>query len=229
MKIIHSACLIAIACMASLAHAQTHKYDIWEENYTVQGLLGAVQFENLKFSPDDSVESEEIDLSLLPQFGGAWTTLPKEAGRLQYGLECSFLMGLQFDKINYLQAGGSGGLYVSISSSMWMFDLAGGGYASLFLDQKRNVRIYAGGGPLMVYANYQADKEFDDGSPDEDVGESAFGIGVYARTGIEFRIHEKGMFGLGARGTWSNVDFSDVGGSSELVGTALFATYTAGF
>lgn len=211
------------------AHAQNSKYDIWQEDYTVQALLGAVQFENLKFNVDDSSSPKEVDLSLLPQLGGAWATLPKEGARFQYGLEASFLLGFQFDKINYLQAGGSG-LYVSISTSMWMFDLAGGGYASLFLDPKRNIRLYAGGGPLMVYADYRADKEYDDGTtPDEDVGESAFGIGVYARAGIEFRLYEKGMLGIGARSTWSNVDFSDVGGRSELVGTALFATFTAGF
>ncbi len=51
---------------------------------------------------------------------------------------------------------------------------------------------------------------------------------VYARAGFEFRIYEKGMLGLGARGTWSNVDFSEVGGSTDLVGIAAFVTFTAG-
>ena len=219
---------LAVGLILAVATTYASEYDFWDKDYTSQALLGAVQFENLKFKVDDSTSPKEVDLSLLPQLGGAWTTLPKESARLQYGLECSFLLGFQFDKINYIQAGGSG-LYVSVSTSMWMFDLAGGGYASLFLDPKHNVRIYAGGGPLMMYADYRADKEYDDGTtPDEDVGESAFGIGLYARTGIEFRLYEKGMLGVGARGSWSTVDFSDVGGRSELVGTALFVTFTAG-
>jgi hypothetical protein len=218
---------IAALLLSTGTRAQSHKYDYWDENYTVQALLGAVQFENLKFDVSDSAESAEIDLSLIPQLGGAWGTMPK-GNRFQYGLECSFLLGFMVDKINYLSAGGSG-LYVSISTSMWMFDLAGGPYANLFLDKNNKLRLYGGVGPLMTYADYQADKDYNDSTPNENSSESAFGIGVYARTGIEFRVHERGMLGLGARGTWAHVDVSDVGGSSDLVGIAGFVTYTAGF
>ena len=38
-----------------------------------------------------------------------------------------------------------------------------------------------------------------------------------------------GMLGLGIRGTWSNVDLSEISSSSDLIGTSVFATYTAGF
>jgi hypothetical protein len=62
-----------------------------------------------------------------------------------------------------------------------------------------------------------------------DNDESAFGTGLYARTGIEIRIHDRGTVGLGARGNWAHVDFSDAGGRSEITGIAGFFTYTAGF
>lgn len=219
--------LALLACITATASAQYHKYDVWEENYTVSGLLGAVQYDDLKFTPPDADtgESEKVDVSLLPQLGGAWTTLPR-GDRFQYGLECSFLLGFRFDKINYLAAGGSG-LYVSLSTSMWTFDFSGGVYASLFVDQGEKLRIYAGSGPLMIYANYRT--ETDDGTTTEDDSESVFGLGWYARTGFEFRVHEKGMLGLGARANWAQADFSEVGGSSEINGIALFASYTAGF
>jgi hypothetical protein len=218
---------LVLALSSGTAKAQYHKYDTWDKNYTVQALLGAVQFDSLKFTPEDSLDPVEVDLSLIPQLGGAWTTLPK-GERFQYGLECSFLLGFRFDEVNYASVGGSG-LYISLSTSMWMFDFAGGGYASLFLDKGRKVRIYAGGGPLMMYADYRADKDYSDASPDESSQESAFGLGLYARTGFEFRVHGKGMLGLGARGTWSTVDFTEIGGSSELTGIAAFISYTAGF
>ena len=211
---------------SSAAMAQSHKYDFWEENYTVQGLLGAVKYENLKFTPPDATEETTVDISALPQFGGAWGTLPK-GERFQYGLECSFLMGIRFDSVNYLYAGG-GGLYVSLSTSMWMFDIAGGPYANLFLDKARKVRLYGGVGPLMTYADYRTESDFEGSRPSESNSESVFGLGVYARAGVEFRVHRYGMLGLGARGTWSNVDFTEVGGSSELVGLAAFVSYTAG-
>ncbi len=221
---------ITLIALSAIARAQYNTYDHWDNNYTVQALLGAVQFEDLKI--DDSSgngDSAEIDLALIPQFGAAWGTLPK-GDRFQYGLETSFLLGLRFDDINYASVGGSG-LHVSISTSMWMFDLAGGGYASLFLDKNHKARIYVGGGPLMTYVDYRSEREETDlGGTEEtfDNDESAFGIGVYARAGFEFRIYEAGMLGLGARGTWSSIDLSDVGGSSELTGIAAFISFTAG-
>lgn len=219
---------LTILTLAISTQAQDNTYDYWENNYTVQALLGAVQFENLKIDDTSgSGDPAEIDLSLIPQFGAAWGTLPK-GDRFQYGLETSFLLGLRFDDINYISAGGSG-LHVSISTSMWMFDLAGGGYASLFLDKNHKTRIYIGGGPLMTYVDYRSERTEDGGTEETfDNNESAFGIGVYARAGFEFRIYEAGMLGLGARGTWSSLDLTDVGGTSELTGVAAFVSFTAG-
>ena len=220
--------ILATVLTAASAQAQYSKYDTWEQNYTVQALLGAVKFDDLEFeNADGSGEAITTDMSTIPQLGGAWGTLPK-GERFQYGLECSFLLGFKFDEVNYASIGGSG-LHVSISTSMWMFDFAGGGYASLFLDKNQKFRIYAAGGPLMVYADYRSEREESGtGSGAYDSNESAFGLGLYARTGFEFRIHEKGMLGLGVRGSWSSVDFSDVGGNSDLSGIAGFVTYTAG-
>jgi len=218
--------LVALSFANIAAHAQYHAYDYWDQDYTVQALLGTVHFDHLEFDVDDSDPAKELDHSLLPQLGAAWGTMPK-GNRFQYGLECSFLLGFRFDELNYLYLGG-GGAYASISTSMWMFDLAGGPYASLFLDKKKRIRIYAGGGPLMTYADFRSDTTYPEPLSDESIDETVFGLGAYARAGIEFRIYEKGMLGLGARGTWSNVDFSDVGGRSELTGHAAFATFTAG-
>ncbi len=222
--------ILTFLAFAATAQAQYNTYDYWDKNYTVQALLGAVQFENLKIDDESgNGDPAEIDLALIPQFGAAWGTMPKD-DRFQYGLEASFLLGLRFDDINYASVGGSG-LYVSISTSMWMFDLAGGGYASLFLDKNRKTRIYVGGGPLMVYADYSSEREETDSVGEEetfDNNESAFGIGAYARAGFEFRIYEQGMLGLGARGTWSSLDLSEIGGSTELTGYAAFVSFTAG-
>ena len=216
--------VLTFLILAGAAQAQYNTYDEWDQPYIVQALLGAVQYENLKLDVENGTGTEEIDLSIIPQLGAGWGTIPK-GDRFQYGLECSFLLGWMTDDISFT-AGGSG-LHVRISTSMWMFDLAGGPYASLFLDKKHRVRIYAAGGPLMTYADYRSERE-EEGSDDEDNNESAFGIGLYARTGVEFRIYEAGMLGLGVRGSWANVDLSDVGGSTELTGVAAFVSFTAG-
>lgn len=223
--------ILALSTLALASQAQHHKYDFWEKPYTVQGLLGAVQYGKLKIDDTSGAgDPAEIDISLLPQLGGAWTSLPV-GNHFQIGLECSFLIGFRFDEINYISAGGSG-LYVDISTDMWIFDLAGGAYANLMLGPNNNVRLYVGGGPLMQLADY--DSERVEAEPlgtsttyNNDL--SAFGIGAYARVGIEFRTHDKGMLGIGVRGTWSDVDLSDAGGRSELAGYAAFVSFTAGF
>jgi len=218
---------LAILLATTAVFGQTSKYDFWDKNYSVQSLLGAVKYDGLEVQVEDSVEPTEVDISTIPQLGGAWTTAPN-GERFQLGLECSFLLGFRFDSVNYAYLGG-GGAYVSLSTSMWTFDLAGGGYANLFLDKGRKVRIYAGGGPLMNYADYRTDREYTDNTPEENDQESAFGLGFYARTGFEFRVNRYGMLGLGVRGTWTNADFTEISGSSELTGIAAFATFTAGF
>ncbi len=217
---------IAALVFANATQAQDHTYDYWDEPYIVQALLGAVQFENLKLDVENGAETEEIDLSIIPQIGAGWGTIPK-GDRFQYGLECSFLFGFMADDISFYST--PRGATIRISTSMWMFDLAGGPYASLFLDKNHKVRIYAAGGPLLTYASYSSDWEEDGASiPEEDNNESAFGIGLYARTGFEFRIYDAGMLGLGVRGSWANVDLTDVGGSSDLTGIAAFVSFTAG-
>jgi len=204
-------------------HAEQEKtYDAWNHNYIVQALVGAVQYENLKL--DVNGGEAEVDLSIIPQLGAGWGTRPK-GERLQYGLECSFLLGFMADDISFTSAG-HGNAVVKISSSMWMFDLAGGPYASLFLDKNKKLRVYAAGGPLLTYANYQSDPNVS--FPEYDASESVFGGGLYARTGIEFRLYESGMLGLGVRGSWASVDLSEIGGSSELTGIAAFVSFTAG-
>ncbi len=215
----------ALLLTTTASQAQDHTYDEWDQNYIVQALLGAVQYENLKLDVDGGVA--EIDLSLIPQIGAGWGTIPK-GDRFQYGLECSFLFGFMVDDIRFTSSGG-GGTTVRVSADMWMFDLAGGGYASLFLDKNNKVRVYAAAGPLLTYANYQSDYNEDGvGIPEKDNNESVFGLGLYARTGVEFRIYESGMLGLGVRGSWASVDLSEVGGSTDLTGLAAFISFTAG-
>jgi hypothetical protein len=218
--------LSIIASICGRAGAES-RYDEWDEDYMVQALLGAVQFESLRFDDNGGTTPVEVDLSLMPQFGGAWMTMPQPNRRFQYGLECSFLLGFVVDKVNYATAG-SGGLRVSISTSLWMFDLAGGPYASFNLTD--SLRIYGGAGPLITYADYEADRTETSSGTEVDYtnSESIFGVGVYGRGGVELQVHERGYLGVGVRGTWSKADFSEVGGSSEIDSVALFVTYTAG-
>ncbi|MCF7849626.1 MAG: hypothetical protein K9M45_12310 [Kiritimatiellales bacterium] len=228
--------LAAVLLMGATADAQSkanYKSDWtsdWDDPYTIQALLGAMKFKDLQFeeTSEDGTVTVETDTSLIPQLGGDWATLPK-GGIIQYGLECSFLLGFQVDEVSG-RAGG-GGLYVKVESSMWMFDLAGGPYLNIPLGGWG--RIYGGAGPLLMYIDYDVEREEEDtGTGNEETysdSESAFGVGVYARAGVEFRVHERGYLGVGARGVWVSIDLSSVGGTDDISGIGGFVTYTAGF
>lgn len=230
---------VALAILATMltiaARGKQNTYDVWEENYNVQALLGAIKFDDLEFDLEDG-QNEKADISTLPQIGGAWCTRPK-GDRFQYGLETTFLFGFRTKDVEYIQI--SSGLRARVSISYWMIDFSGGGYVSLFLDKGKKVRIYGAAGPLLIFADYDEDNELrDDLDPDpgndldddrNDNGESAFGYGVYGRAGLEFRVYEYGMLGMGVRTLYADLDFSAVGGTTDVRGIAGFVTFTAGF
>ncbi len=191
---------------------------------SVQALLGAVKYDGLQFESSTGAGSKTIDFSTLPQIGGAWSTAPK-GERLQFGLECSFLLGFNFESTDYSPTPTT---RVYVDYDIWTFDIAGGLYANLFMGRNEAVRLYAAAGPMMMPTLFYSDSYVDNAVLDDSYdrsNESAFGYGLYARTGIEFRIQEYGMLGLGLRGSWLNTDLSN---SGTLAGIGAFATYTAG-
>ena len=215
--------LIGLALVLTVS-AKGAAYDAEESNYTIQALLGGVKYEDLEFQSLEGTNSTSIDMTTMPQLGGAWATKPK-GDTFQYGLETSFLLGFRLDEVKYAYAGGNGA-YVNISTSMWMFDFAGGVYGNVRVSEA--VRFYGGAGPLMMYANYQSKRDYTDLTPNSSESDSVFGFGLYARTGLEFQIQPQGWLGAGVRWNWSNADFSDVGGSTDISGIAAFVTYTVG-
>ena len=58
---------------------------------------------------------------------------------------------------------------------------------------------------------------------------TGFGVGWYARTGIEYLLNPGMMMGIGARWSDSRVDLGSELGDLELDGTQVFLTVTKGF
>lgn len=190
---------------------------------TVQALLGAIRYDNLTIEGGNGTSSQTIDISTMPQFGGVWSTAPK-GDKIQFGLECIFLMGFNYGSSDFSTATSR----VYTEYSLWTFDLAGGLYANLFLGKAEKVRIYAAAGPLiMPILTYSEGYQDNATGPDYYYrnNENAFGYGLYARTGVEIRVHEYGMLGVGVRGTWVDTDLGNI---TDLTGIGAFVTYTAG-
>jgi hypothetical protein len=218
--------LIALACLlcTQMTFAET------DYPFPVQGLFGVRQFSDFNFTiqSEDGTEVTETGFSTIPEFGGSWFTKPK-GDTVQVGLECNLLFGLKADNVSAATLNNT--LLVRVESFMWMADLSAGPYLNLNLSER--ARIYASGGPLLMYIHYSADQyEEDEASIDpieSSESETSFSVGAYARTGLEFRVHNNGYVGFGVRGAWSDVNFSEtVSGPDELSSISGFITYTLG-
>lgn len=213
-------CILITLTLGLSAGNVLAQYDADTANYAIQALLGGARYDGLEFTTsDDGSEDVTTDMSRLPQLGGAWCTRP-QGEKLQYGLEFSFLLGFKFDDVTTYN--GQHAVYVNVSSSLWLFDIAGGAYLNLPLGEK--LRLYGAAGPLMMVGLYNSETDYKNVTQSQ----TEFGFGAYARTGLELQVQRNAYLGAGLRGTYSNLDFSEVGGSSELKGIAVFLTYTAG-
>jgi hypothetical protein len=118
-------------------------------------------------------------------------------------------------------AAGGGGAAVIVDVGLFVFDLYGGPFLSKFIGDK--VRVYVSGGPLLEWVNYDQDSLAFGGSG------SGFGVGGYARTGIEFIVSPHMMVGLGLRWSKSTVDLNNNLGNLDLQGFQTVLTVTQGF
>lgn len=169
--------ILGMMVLVSAGTVLGNEYDYWNKPYTIQALLGGVRYDDLTFSNSDGTETVTMDMSTLPQLGGAWATQPKGDKKLSVGLEASLLLGFKFDDVNTYS--GARATYVSVSSSLWMMDIAGGAYANLILTEK--IRLYAGAGPLVMLSYYSTKSDYFNTS----MSDTAFGWGAYARGGAE--------------------------------------------
>lgn len=213
--------IATITFIAAVLPVFGNQEDYWDKPYTIQALLGGVQYNDLAFTSS----SNTIDMSTLPQLGGAWSTRPSGDKPLSVGLEATFLLGFKFDDVQTYT--GVANTYVTASSYLWMFDISGGAYANLMLGKK--LRLYGAAGPLIMLSYYNSKQEYS-ATPGQNASysETEVGFGAYVRAGLELQVHRHGYLGAGVRGNYSNIDFSDIGGASEISGIAGFITYTTG-
>lgn len=108
-------------------------------------------------------------------------------------------------------------------------DLVGG---SLFLGafashEFSGWRAYGGLGPLLQLVRFDVD--YQDGSGETRYGDDAVGLGYYVRAGLERRLTDGLLLGLGARWFDADLDFSDDFDGAEFSGTQFFLTLSQSF
>ncbi|MEW6747757.1 MAG: hypothetical protein AB1486_33940 [Planctomycetota bacterium] len=204
----------------------------WEDHTAVQVLLGAaflgdddLEFES-RSSTDPSLKAE-TDLSTMPLIG-AFGQLPFAGSQTQVGMEAGLLFSWWRDSARVVAAGG-GTAFVELDTSLVLFDFSAGAYVSSVLWDK--LRVYAGAGPLLMFGYLDSEDEQGDaaGSVSVDETDSTFGVGGYARTGIELRLPDRSFIGLGMRWLRTELDFSSDLEEVDIDGLQFGLTYTKGF
>jgi len=189
---------------------------LYEGDYTFEGEPGSG--ESVVFD-GDSVDIPYLGFSMQQVLGG---------DRFKYGVEGGFLASWKTEK--WQVAVSNGTAYVHIKNSMFLGDLFFGGYTSTNIGKR--IRLYLGGGPLLIYGQRKIDPEESDSLGESDIiyestYESEWNVGVYARTGVDFIVSDKFIFGLSARGIKTNLEFDNQGKDTKVEGVQFLFTLSA--
>ncbi len=193
---------------------------VWPAGYTVmQGFFGASIFDTIETTggTEPSVDGSGEGLSQLPAIGGGaqW----KLAGeQVDFGFEGMISFNWRADATAF--ALGGGGAVVAVDVDLFLFDLYGGPFLSVFLGDRW--RAYVAGGPMMQWAEWDQSDDTVDGDT------SGFGTGFYARGGIELRVMPGVMVGAGVRWIDSTIDLGSDLGNLDLSGFEYVLTVSHG-
>ncbi len=192
----------------------------------VQGLIGATFWDEdeMTFQQAGGGVVAESDLSRMPTLGGVWNGGLAEAGS-GLGWEIGGLVSWVTDDANVASVNGVG--VVAIDTSLVVIDLFLGLRLDALFDEDR-LRVYASAGPALMFglADDERSEILATGSRTIiiDDSESSFGVGGYARAGIEYRFGLFDSVGVQVRGVRSELDFDETLGEVEITGITTAIT-----
>jgi hypothetical protein len=149
-------------------------------------------------------------------------------GSTHFGLDGTILVGWRSRDSSV--SAGNGQAELKLDTNLWLVDLAMGIYAQTILGQ--HWRLYLAAGPLMLFGEYSEESEEEDlevtptEERDSSSSDSGFGIGGYARVGLEYRLANHAFMGLCVRAIDTNLEFDSALDDSGLSGVQGFITYS---
>lgn len=201
----------------------------------LQGLVGAASYEEdaLTFAEPSDNDPDTIstsDLSTMPCLGiaGQFALSPEQT---HFGIDASLLFGWRSDDSSV--AAGNGQARVEIDSDLWLLDLAMGIYAQTILGDRW--RLYGAVGPMMLFGGYSDDTKEEDLTPTpyteqkDSHSDSAFGVGGYAKLGLEYALSSDSFMGIAIRGVATNLEFDRAVDDDGLNGVQGFITFTRAY
>lgn len=228
-------CLLGMAFFACLLNAAAVAAQEDPQLSYLQGLVGAAAFEEdrltfVETAADDPTALSDNDLSSMPYLGLAGQYALAGTND-QVGIDASLLFGWRSASTSVVA--GNGQARVEVDSELWLVDVAIGLYAQTMLGE--NWRLYGAVGPMMLFGEYSDDAEEQDLSvePVTEVrtsrSQSEFGVGGYARLGLEYRMTRNALIGVAVRGITTGLEFDQTVDADGLNGVQGFVTFTRAY
>lgn len=154
---------------------------------------------------------------------GADAQKPINSGKFRYGLETGVLFSVDSDLRHFSASSGSGGgsASVSIEINSFLIDYFFGGY--LAVEPAKWLRLYAGAGPLLIWASRKTEPKDPVPDPYAYESESGLGAGVYARAGLDIFLTDNFGLNAGVRINKTTLSFEDPTGKVDVEGWQYYA------
>lgn len=197
----------------------------------IQLLVGELQFGEGNVVIDRDGRELEGTVDSIPYLGGA-VQMPTKNDLFGYGMEAGGFVSWKNDEVSYLATSGPDGgkLRVRVDNSFFLFETFLGAYGS-FKPADR-LRFYTGAGPLFVYARAESEdleQSEDDIPVDPEEGSNSdndFGIGWYARVGVDLGVTNDTWIGLNVRHINADLDLSKSVGKFDIDGEMYLFSVT---
>ena len=212
--------MMAIIIIPALNPSKVHAVE-GDRPMGLQLMLGKMVMAN----DDPKISGSDYDITL----GGVAVQAPFAGTTAQAGLEVGALLNWDSETRSFTASGGGGGgsLVVAVDINQFLVDFFFGGYVSI--QPIKWLRLYLGAGPLLIYASRETEENDPVTTHSEKKSESAFGVGVYGRTGIDIVFSKQFSIGMGVRATQNGVTLNDTAGKVDVEGWQYFGVLSFRF
>jgi hypothetical protein len=181
-----------------------------------QGFVGLAWMNEVERTDSDGagIDGASDDLAWLPVLGGGLQRRTGEGENFYWGYEV--LGSASWTGGADLQRNGPGSESSNVSVDLFVLDLYGGPFVGFEFAELWHA--YGSFGPLIEYAQWDQVS-----GPEEEIAKG-FGLGVYARIGVDYSGWSDSRMGLALRWSKTNVDLGSADGDVDLSGLRLVFT-----
>ncbi len=160
-------------------------------------LIGHVFYGMMNIADNEpDPEADDFDVAIF----GADAQKPLGGGTVTYGFETGALFSIDSDVRHFSASSGIGGgtAAVSVEVNSFLIDYFAGGF--LAFEPARWLHLNVGAGPLLIWSQWETEPEASTADDVDHQSDSGFGVGVYARAGLDLFVTEYDSFGFTEEG-----------------------------